>query len=69
MRVCAGKDVIAVTEDEIERAMKELLCEGIFCEETSAATYAAYVKYNNEHPECGDSLIPMCGSGMKTLRV
>lgn len=62
-------DVIAVTEDEIERAMKELLCEGIFCEETSAATYAAYVKYNNEHPECGDSLITMCGSGMKTMRV
>jgi hypothetical protein len=38
----------------------------IYCEHTSTATYAAYLSYCDHHGPTRDSLIPMCGEGLKS---
>ncbi len=61
-----GFEVITAKEQDILPARAELAKKGIYCEHTTAATYAAYVEYMKKHPETTDSIIPMCGAGLKS---
>lgn len=58
--------MITAPEDMILKARAELASKGIYCEHTTAATYAAYLKYCNINGRTTDSLIPMCGAGLKS---
>ncbi len=58
--------VILVPEEGILCARDELAKSGLFVEHTTAATYAAYLDYIKEHDLPGDSLIPLCGAGLKS---
>ena len=53
-------------EDKILAARAELAHEGIYCEHTTAANYAAYQEYCRLHGETPDTLITMCGAGLKS---
>ena len=61
-----GIRVVAAPEDRILDARAHLAAKGIYCEHTTAATYAAYLGYAAEHGPQPDSLIPMCGAGLKS---
>lgn len=61
-----GIDVITAPEDGILEARSALAAKGIFCEHTTAATYAAYLAYCKAHGRTGDALLPMCGAGLKS---
>jgi threonine synthase len=58
--------VITAPEDRILHARSKLAQKGIYCEHTSAATYAAYLSYCDLNGRTPDSLIPMCGAGLKS---
>ncbi|MGB9687033.1 MAG: threonine synthase [Rectinema subterraneum] len=58
--------VITAQEDRILEARARLAANGIYCEHTSAATYAAYLSYCDQHGRMRDSLIPICGAGLKS---
>ncbi len=58
--------VITSPEDEILSARATLAAKGIYCEHTTAATYAAYLKYCRMFGKTPDSLVPMCGAGLKS---
>ncbi|MBM7562834.1 pyridoxal-phosphate dependent enzyme [Fusibacter tunisiensis] len=58
-------DLISVSEDGILEAREKLSRKGIYCEPTTAANYAAYLKYSEINGKLLDCLIPMCGSGLK----
>ena len=47
-------------------ARAELARKGIYCEHTTAANYAAYQEYCRLHGETPDTLITMCGAGLKS---
>ena len=53
-------------EDKILAARAELARKGIYCEHTTAANYAAYLEYCRLHGETSDTLITMCGAGLKS---
>lgn len=40
--------------------------QGIYCEHTTAGVYAGYLQYMKEHGRTPDSLISMCGAGLKS---
>ena len=63
--------VVLVNNDDIVSALKELLRAGFIVEPTSAAPYAALMKAVEEGLiDRGDAvLIPLTGSGLKTLRI
>jgi len=58
-------DVITAPENRISKAKAELAAEGIYIEDTTAATYAAYLKYSQSRESNVESLLPMCGAGLK----
>ena len=58
--------LIRAPEDKILEARSLLAEKGIYCEHTTAANYAAYLKYCEAHGETRDSLLPMCGAGLKS---
>lgn len=58
--------VITAPEDKILSARAELAQGGIYCEHTTAATYAAYKEYCRINGELEDTLLPMCGAGLKS---
>ena len=58
-------EMIAAPENRILEA-RMALAKGIYCEHTTAATYAAYLKYCELHGKTPDCLIPMCGAGLKS---
>jgi threonine synthase len=62
-----GVRVITAKEERILAARDSLARSGIYVEHTSAANYAAYRELM-EGPEAppGDTLIPMCGAGLKS---
>jgi threonine synthase len=60
------REVILVPESGILPAREELARGGFFIEHTTAATYAAYLEYIKTHQLTGDSLIPLCGAGLKS---
>ena len=59
-------EVITAPEDKILDARLELARKGIYCEHTTAANYAAYLKYCEINGRKKDSLIPMTGAGLKS---
>ncbi len=61
-----GAKVVTAPEDRILEARAALAAKGIYCEHTSAATYAAYLDQREKHGRMRDSLIPMCGAGLKS---
>lgn len=40
--------------------------KGIYCEHTTAANYAAYLEYCRLYGKTPDTLITMCGAGLKS---
>ncbi|MBU5310974.1 threonine synthase [Tissierella carlieri] len=59
-------EVITAPEEKILDARMTLARKGIYCEHTTAANYAAYLKYCELNGRTKDSLIPMCGAGLKS---
>ncbi len=57
---------IPAPEDGILAAREELARRGVFCEHTTAANLAAYRLYCAEHGPTPDTLITMCGAGLKS---
>jgi len=58
--------VITAPEAGILPARKELSRNGFHVEHTTAAVYAAFLAYAATHILEGDSLIPLCGAGLKS---
>ena len=58
--------VITAPEERILEARAALAGCGIYCEHTSAATYAAYLALREKQGRIYDSLIPICGAGLKS---
>ncbi|GHT71270.1 threonine synthase [Spirochaetia bacterium] len=59
-------EVITAPEDGILPAREQLATKGVYCEHTTAATYAAYLEYRKGKGNLTDCLIPMCGAGLKS---
>ena len=58
--------VITAPEDRILAARTALAQKGIYCEHTTAANYSAYESYCEQYGKTPDSLLPMCGAGLKS---
>lgn len=58
--------IITAPENRILEARTALAAKGIYCEHTTAATYAAYLEYCELNGGMSDCLIPMCGAGLKS---
>ena len=57
---------VTAKEDEILAARALLASRGIYCEHTTAANYAAYKHYCELYGPTPDTLITMCGAGIKS---
>lgn len=57
---------VTAKEDEILAARALLASRGIYCEHTTAANYAAYKHYCELYGPTSDTLITMCGAGIKS---
>ena len=53
-------------EDEILAARAVIARKGIYCEHTTAANYAAYLAYCRRYGKTPNTLITMCGAGLKS---
>ncbi len=58
--------VMLAPEDQILEARSALAKKGVYCEHTTAANYAAYLRYCSLYGPTPDSIIPMCGAGLKS---
>lgn len=58
--------VVTAPEDKILQARAEIARRGIYCEHTTAANYAAYLHYCELYGPTPDTLITMCGAGIKS---
>ncbi|PNV60801.1 threonine synthase [Clostridium sp. chh4-2] len=58
--------VITAPENRILEARAALAAKGIYCEHTTAASYAAYQKYCEVYGPARDALLSMCGAGLKS---
>jgi Threonine synthase len=61
-----GVRFVHAPEDEILPAREALAKQGIYCEHTTAANYAAYLNYCRLYGDTPDTLITMCGAGLKS---
>lgn len=59
-------EIVEIPEQDILPARAALAKQGIYCEHTTAGNYAAYQKYCQLHGRTPDSLITMCGAGLKS---
>ena len=59
-------EIIEIPEDAILPARAELARHGVYCEHTTAGNYAAYLRYCELHGKTPDSIITMCGAGLKS---
>ena len=59
-------EIIEIPEEMILDSRAKLASGGIYCEHTTAGNYAAYQKYCQLHGKTPDSLITMCGAGLKS---
>ena len=59
-------EIVEIPEEEILPAREALARQGIYCEHTTAGNYAAYLKYCKLHGKTPDSLVTMCGAGLKS---
>lgn len=55
-----------IPEEKILAAREKLSRRGIYAEHTTAAVYAGYLHYCEEHGRTRDALISMCGAGLKS---
>ena len=53
-------------EAQILSARAALARKGVYCEHTTAANYAAYLEYCRIYGQTPDTLITMCGAGLKS---
>lgn len=58
--------LVHAPEDKILDARREIARRGIYCEHTTAANYAAYLRYCELYGPAPDALITMCGAGIKS---
>ena len=58
--------VVTAPEDKILEARAAIARRGIYCEHTTAANYAAYLHYCELYGPTPDTLITMCGAGIKS---
>lgn len=58
--------VVHAPEDRILDARAKLARRGIYCEHTTAANYAAWLKFCEDTGPKTDALITMCGAGIKS---
>lgn len=61
-----GVRFVHAPEDKILEARAALARQGIYCEHTTAANYAAYLHYCALYGKAQDCLITMCGAGLKS---
>ena len=59
-------EVVEIPEAAILPARAALAAKGIYCEHTTAGNYAAFLRYKELHGDASDSLITMCGAGLKS---
>lgn len=57
---------VCAPEDKILEARAKIAARGVYCEHTTAANYAAYLAYCEKHGPTPDTLITMCGAGIKS---
>lgn len=57
---------VRAPENMILEARARIAARGIYCEHTTAANYAAYLAYCQEYGPAPDTLITMCGAGIKS---
>lgn len=60
------EEIILAPEAGILPAREKLARKGLFVEHTTAATYAAYQACLTTHELKGESLLPLCGAGLKS---
>ena len=58
--------VVTAREDEILGRRHEIARRGIYCEHTTAANLAGYRKYVELYGPAPDTLVTMCGAGIKS---
>ncbi|MDE7262312.1 MAG: threonine synthase [Oscillospiraceae bacterium] len=61
-----GVHFVHAPEDQILSARAQLARRGVYCEHTTAASYAAFLRYCKEYGPVRECLIPMCGAGLKS---
>ena len=61
-----GVRFVHAPEDKILSARAALAKQGVYCEHTTAANYAAYLEYCHLYGKTPDTLITMCGAGLKS---
>ena len=61
-----GVRFVHAPEDKILEARAALACKGVYCEHTTAANYAAYLEYRRLNGPTPDTLLTMCGAGLKS---
>ena len=61
-----GIRFVDAPEDMILPARADLARKGIYCEHTTAANLAAYRRYCEVYGPAEDSLLTMCGAGLKS---
>ena len=59
-------EVVEIPEEAILPARAVLAAKGIYCEHTTAGNYAAFLRYKELHGDASDSLVTMCGAGLKS---
>ena len=59
-------EIVEIPEEMILPARAELAAQGIYCEHTTVGNFAAYRRYCQLHGKTPDSLITMCGAGLKS---
>lgn len=60
--------IIPAREEAIPAAKSKLAVSGLFVEDTTAASFAAYKEYADKNTVKGTVLIPLCGAGLKSLK-
>ena len=58
--------VVSAPEEKILEARRAIARRGIYCEHTTAANYAAYLHYCELYGRTPDTLVTMCGAGIKS---
>ncbi len=59
-------EIVEIPEEAVLPARAALAEKGIYCEHTTAGNYAAFLRYRELHGDASDSLITMCGAGLKS---
>lgn len=58
--------LVIAPEDKILEARQRVARQGLYIEHTTAANFAAWDAYRQEHPDATDVLITLCGAGIKS---